>query len=117
MFENLEVEQAAVDFADEIAALAKRFPRGRRFLVDQLNRATPSIATNLADGNGQFTKPDRRNLSIIARSSVRDCMPLVEVARRCGLVPEQAARALRERLEVIAKMISGLINGLDKREA
>lgn len=32
----------------------KSFPRGYYFLVDQLNRAALSIATNLAEGNGRF---------------------------------------------------------------
>jgi len=117
MFEKLEVYQKAVDFADEIAALTEAFPRGYGFLVDQLNRAALSIATNLAEGNGRFTKPDRRNFFTIARGSAQECVPLLEIARRRGLIQEPVALALRERLEVIAKMISGLINGLDKREA
>jgi four helix bundle protein len=47
MFEKLEVYQKAVDFADGIAGLTECFPRGYGFLVDQLNRAALSIATNL----------------------------------------------------------------------
>ncbi len=35
MFENLEVYQKAVDFADQIAALTEKFPRGYFYLVDQ----------------------------------------------------------------------------------
>ncbi len=116
MFEKLEVYQKAVDFADEIAALTESFPRGYGFLVSQLNRAALSIATNLAEGNGRFTKPDRRNFFTIARGSAQECVPLLEIARRRGLVQESAAHDLRERLEVIAKMISGLIKGLDKRD-
>jgi four helix bundle protein len=115
MFENLEVYQKLVDFADDIAATAEGFPRGYGFLVDQLNRAALSIATNLAEGNGRFTKPDRRHFFVIARGSVQECVPLLEIARRRGLVEAPAAVALKERLEIIAKMISGLINGLDKR--
>jgi four helix bundle protein len=115
MFENLEVYQKSLDFADQVAALTESFPRGYGFLVDQLNRAALSIATNLAEGNGRFTKPDRRNFFTIARGSAQECVPLLEVARRRGLIQEPAALALRERLEVIAKMISGLINGLDRR--
>ena len=115
--EKLEVYQKAVDFADEIAALTESFPRGYGFLVDQLNRAALSIATNLAEGNGRFTKPDRRNFFTIARGSAQECVPLLEIARRRGLIQELAGFALKERLEVIAKMISGLINGLDKRKA
>jgi len=116
MFENLEVYQKAVEFADQIAALTESFPRGYGFLIDQLNRAALSIATNLAEGNGRFTKPDRRNFFTIARGSAQECVPLLEIARRRGLIQEPAALAMRERLEVIAKMVSGLINGLDKRD-
>ncbi len=116
MFEKLEVYQKAVDFADEVAVMTEGFPRGYSFLVDQLNRAALSIATNLAEGNGRFTKPDRRNFFTIARGSVHECVPLLETARRRGLVQDTASHALKERLEVIAKMISGLINGLDNRD-
>jgi len=82
MFENLQVYQKAVDFADQIAAMSEGFPRGYGFLVDQLNRAALSIATNLAEGNGRFTKPDRRNFFTIARGSAQECVPLLEIARR-----------------------------------
>lgn len=115
-FEKLIVYQKAVTFADAACSLTKGFPRGYGFLVDQLNRAALSIAANLAEGNGRFTKPDRRNFFTIARDSAQECVPLMEIARRRGLVQESTALALRERLEVIAKMISGLIKGLDKRE-
>lgn len=71
------------------------FPRGYCFLVDQLNRAAFSIATNLAVGNGRFTKLGRKNFFTIARGSAQECVPLIEIAR----------------------MLSGLINGLEKRKA
>jgi len=116
MFEKLKVYQKAVDFAEGAAALAENFPRGYGFLADQLNRAALSIAANLGEGNGRFTKADRRNFFTIARGSVQECVPLLAVAQRRGLLDEAKHRGLREQLEVMAKMISGLINGLDKRE-
>jgi len=116
MFEKLEVYNKAVDLADEIAALTEGFPRGYGFLVNQVNRASLSVATNLAEGNGRFTKPDRKNFFTIARGSAQECVPLLEVARRRGLIDESKHRALRADLETVAKMISGLINGLDKRK-
>jgi four helix bundle protein len=116
MFENLQVYQKAVDFADRIATHTESFPRGYYFLVDQLNRAALSIATNLAEGNGRFTKPDRKNFFTIARGSVQECVPLIEVARRRGFISDDDQASLKFQLEAMAKMISGLINGLDKRE-
>jgi hypothetical protein len=49
MFENLQVYQKAVDLADRVATLTEAFPRGYYFLVDQLNRAALSVATNVAN--------------------------------------------------------------------
>lgn len=85
-FEKLVVYQKAVDFADQICAGTEVFPRGYAFLVDQLNRAALSIAANIAEGNGRFTKPDRRNFFGIARGSLQECVPLLELARRRKLI-------------------------------
>lgn len=116
MFEKLEVYQKAVSLADALAELTQSFPRGYGFLADQLNRAALSIAANIAEGNGRFTKPDRRNFFTIARGSVQECVPLLEVARRRGLVADAQQAGFRSELETIAKMLSGLINGLEKRD-
>ena len=115
MFESLQVYQKAVDFADRIASKTEIFPRGYYFLLDQLNRAALSIATNPAEGNGRFTKPDRKNFFTIARGSVQECVPLLEVARRRGFLSDADHSSLKSHLEEMVKMISGLINGLDKR--
>lgn len=109
MFENREVYQKAVNSADEMAALSEGSPRGFGFLTDQLNRASRSIATNLAEGSGRCTKPDRRPFFTVGRGSAQECVPLLEVARRRGLVSEDRIRTLRDELETIAKMISGLV--------
>ncbi len=115
MFESLEVYPKAVNFAAAVCARTEHFTRGYGFLRDQLSRAALSIATNLAEGNGRYTKADRKHFFAIARGSAQECVPLLELARRRGLVAEQEHAALRHELEIIAKMISGLIAGLDKR--
>ncbi len=116
LFEKLKVYQRAVDFADQAASLTEGFPRGYGYLADQLNRAALSIAANLAEGNGRFTKADRRNFFVIARGSAQECVPLFELAKRRGLIKDEQHADRRCQLEEIAKMISGLIKGLDKRK-
>ena len=117
MFEKLEVYQKSVDFVDLILMTTEGFPKGYGFLSDQLNRASLSIAANLAEGNGRFTNADRKHFFTIARGSTQECVPLLEVARRRKLLDDEKHRILKEELEVIAKMISGLIKGLDKRQS
>ena len=115
--ENLRLYQKSIDFADKILATTETFPRGYRFLADQLNRASVSISANLAEGNGRFTKPDRKHFFAIARGSIQECIPLLELAVRRSLLKTDQQRRLYDALDELAKMISGLINGLDKRSS
>lgn len=115
MFEKLDVYQKAVDFADTVFALSEQFGRGYGFLWNQLNRASLSIAANLAEGNGRYTKADRKNFFMIARGSAQECVPLLELGRRRGLLNEERHAMMRTELETIAKMLSGLISGIEKR--
>jgi len=82
-----------------------------------LNRAALSIAANIAEGNGRFTKPDRRNFFGIARGSVQECVPLLELAARQKLVKREQHEQLKADLEEVARMLSGLIKGLENRKS
>ena len=55
-------------------------------------------------------KPDRRNFFGIARGSVQECIPLLELAARQGLLRSEQHAQLKADLEEIARMLSGLIN-------
>jgi len=112
-FEKLIVYQKAVDFADQICSVTSSFPKNYYFLADQLNRASLSISANIAEGNGRFTKPDRKHFFIIARGSVQECVPLLELASRRGFLNRDIHKTLKNNLEEISKMTSGLIKGLE----
>src|SRR5262245_25736791 len=114
-FEKLMVYQKAVDFADAVCCQTELFSRGYGFLADQLNRASLSISANIAEGNGRFTKADRKNFFGIARGSAQECVPLLELALRRKLLSPEDQAALKDQLEEIARMLSGLINGLENR--
>ena len=116
-FEKLIVYQKAIAYADHICAFTEGFPRGYGFLSDQLNRASVSIAANIAEGNGRFTAPDRKNFFMIARGSVQECVALMEIASRRKLMSAESHAQLKTHLEEISKMLSGLINGLENRIA
>ena len=115
LIEKLVVYQKALDLAEELGALTDAFPRGQAYVVDQLNRAALSIATNIAEGNGRYRKLDRRNFFIISRGSAFECVPILELCRRKGLINAEQHRLLYQRLEEISKMLSGLINSLPDR--
>ena len=109
IFEKLVVYQRGLAFAERISDLTSTFPRGSWYLADQLNRASLSISLNIAEGNGRWSPGDRRNFFAIARGSVHECVPLVELACRKHLLDDTVATNLKLELVELAKMLSGLL--------
>ncbi len=109
LFEKLDVYQKALNFADAISQITEGFLKGHYYLADQLNRASLSISANIAEGNGRYHKADRANFFTIARGSAFECVPLLEISRRKNLVSEERFTILRDQIEAISKMLSGLI--------
>jgi four helix bundle protein len=109
LFEKLEVYQKAIGLADTVSALTARFARPDWYLADQLNRASLSIALDLAEGNGRGTQADRRRFFLIARGSTLECIPAIEMCHRKRLLSPEACAQLRAELVDISKMLSGLI--------
>ncbi len=109
IFEKLDVYRKAVDFADSICELTKDFQKGNYYLVDQLNRASLSISTNIAEGNGRYHKADRINFFRIARGSAFECVPILEICKRKKLIVANQNEKLKKEIEDICKMLSGLI--------
>jgi len=109
LFEKLEVYQKALTLSERVSSLTEKFQRTHWYLADQINRASLSISLSLAEGNGRRTAADRCNFFGIARGSVHECVPLLELCRRKRLLDEPTCLELKQELEVIAKMISGLV--------
>jgi four helix bundle protein len=113
-FEKLIVYQKSVALAEEIFVATRRFPRDYLFLADQLNRAALSVAANIAEGNGRFSAADRRKFFGIARGSLLECLPLLEIATHREALSSSSHARLRSRLEEISRMLAGLIKSLAK---
>src|SRR5580704_5113181 len=76
---------------------------------DQLDRASTSIALNIAEGNGKFSPRDRCKFFDIAHASALECAAGLDilVAKR-KVTPEQI-RPGKESLQGIVRMLMGLI--------
>ena len=110
LFENLEVYKKALHLAGTISEITESFAKGNYYLMDQLNRAALSIATNIAEGNGRYHKADRINFFRIARGSAFECVPILEICTRKRLIEEKQLKTLKADLNEICKMLSGLMN-------
>lgn len=71
-FENLKVWQRAIDLSGEIYELTESFPKKELYvLTSQIQRASDSIALNIAEGSTGQTNPEfKRFLAIALRSAI-----------------------------------------------
>ncbi len=77
---------------------------------DQLERASTSIALNIAEGNAKFSLPDRCRYLQTAVGSAVECAACLDVlvARKSKCSDEVDAG--KQQLEVVVNMLMGLLN-------
>ena len=110
-FEKLDIYRKAKTFNAEV----RRYISGSKLdptTKDQLRRAAFSIVLNIAEGSGRFSKPDRRNFFIIARSSIFECVAILDVLRDEKIVDDNRYRDFYESAEEISKMLFSMIRNL-----
>ena len=116
VFEKLEVYGKSVSLAERMIRLCSGFPQGHYAIADQLRRSVVSISCNIAEGNGRWSAKDRKHFFLIARGSAYECVPLLEVTKRLGLIEESEYTGFRDELDQICAMIGGLIRRAEGRE-
>lgn len=109
-FENLEVYHISLDWVSQVDELIEQFgTQISRPLADQLIRAALSVPLNIAEGNGRWHVGDKRNFFWIARGSVFECVPIIEILRIKNLISPEEHEIFHTRLELMGKMLSALI--------
>ncbi len=104
--ERLDVYRAAIEFVATADTIASHLPRGRSYLADQLHRAAISVALNIAEGAGEFSKRDKARLYRIALRSATECAAIIDVSRLLGLNHETELETARQLLLRIVSMLT-----------
>ena len=113
-FENLTVYQRTLDFSvavidaiDEIETPRKHFR-----LIEQLEGACTSIALNISEGKGRYSKKEFKQFLYIARGSLYETVAMLQILQKKGWLEGKPYQKLYVEAEEINKMLSGLINSL-----
>ncbi len=108
-FEKLEVWQLARQFRKEVYVITKNFPSEEKFgLTSQLRRAASSIGDNLAEGSGKLTPRDKAHYTTIAFGSSMETVNHLIGALDLEYVSEKDYMLLRNKLEVITRLLTRL---------
>ncbi len=89
-FEKLEVWQDARKLVANVYELTRSFPKEERFgLTSQLNRATVSVANNLAEGSGRSSLRDQAHFLAQAYGSLMEAASDVILAMDLHFITEK----------------------------
>lgn len=113
---DLLVWQKSVDTVDLIYTLTEGWPKHEMYgLTSQLRRASVSVPSNIAEGNGRGSIPDYIRFLYLAYGSLMEVDTQIFIGLRRGYIaPEQEAE-LMSRVSEIGKMMNGLIRSLRKK--
>ena len=108
-FQRLEVYRKALDFAERVFRLTEEFsPKIQHSLGDQFRRAALSVCNNVAEG-AQKRGPSKRQFYGYALDSARECVPMIELAHRLGLLAKDSEVTLSSECFHICNMLYRLI--------
>jgi four helix bundle protein len=103
----LSAEKLYLDVVNKL-----KHTRVPNYLRDQLERALASITLNIAEGAGKYGKKGKRNFYLIARGSCHESAAAIRLLRPYQF-EEQVIMQWVNELEIIGKMLSGLVRSLE----
>lgn len=113
-FEDLEVWQKAVDFAKMVIDFTEKINTGSKHyrLIEQLESASTSIALNIAEGKGRYSKKEFIQFLYVARGSLYETITLLIIFHKKNWINDAQIEDIESLGDEIGKMISSLINSI-----
>jgi four helix bundle protein len=113
-FEELKVYQKALDFAVRVIEIIDEIdaPRKHYRLMEQIEASSTSVASNVSEGKGRYSKKEFKQYLYISRGSLYETVARLQIFRRLNWIKEDPYKELYQVAEEINRMLSGLINSI-----
>jgi len=110
-YKELIVWQKAIELIVCVYKITDAFPVKEQYnLVSQINRATVSIATNIAEGAGRKTKKDFNRFLSISMGSSSELETLLIISSKLNFIKEEELNKLSSSNNEIQRMLYSLMN-------
>ncbi len=106
----------ALGFLHTAEELARRLPRNREYMKDQLRRAALSIALNIAEGAGEFRPREKARFYRMARRSAQECRALYDAVEALHLAGRPALDPGRQQLNELVAQLTRLALAVERRD-
>lgn len=116
-FEDLKVFQAATDLMVAVYRTTETYPRAELYgLVSQMRRASISVVSHIAEGQGRLTMGEWRQMLSQARGSLYELEAQLIASERLGFIDAATHTTLREQTRTAGGLLAGFIRYVKKRE-
>jgi len=114
-FRSLNIWKKARELVLVIYKLTSNFPKDERFgLIDQIRRASCSIAANIAEAHGRFYYADKIRVLFQARGECYEVMSHLSLALGLGFLKQIDFDNLDKEFEGLGVGINAYISSLKK---
>ena len=113
---ELKVWQEAIEFVSSIYAITKSFPKEELYgLTSQLNRASVSIAANIAEGAGRNSNKEFVQFLSIAMGSCAEVETLLIIAEKQKFLSIEDLETRVQKLNQIQNMLFRLQQSIKEK--
>ena len=115
-FEKLEVYNDARQYVKQIYLLTELFPDKERFgLCSQIQRASVSIVSNIAEGTSRASDKEKERFIEIAYGSLLETYCQLQIANDLNYIKQEQLLEIRLQIDKIANKLSALKRSYSQR--
>jgi len=112
-YRDLVVWQKAMELVTEIYRATQNFPKEETFgLISQIRRASVSIPSNIAEGQGRLSEKEFRQFLGNARGSLSEVETQVIIAKNLGYLDDSYSKNLLTMIAEVGRVLNGLISSV-----
>ncbi|MFA6980562.1 MAG: four helix bundle protein [Ignavibacteriaceae bacterium] len=113
-FEDLEVWKKSITFAVAVINMIEELQTERKHfrLIEQIESSVTSIAMNIAEGKGRYSKKEYVQFLYYSRGSLNETITLIEIFKQKDWIKADTYYTLRHDGDEIGKMLSSLISSI-----
>jgi four helix bundle protein len=113
-FKELIIWQKAIEFAVHVINKTEKLNTERKHyrITEQTEAAATSVAANIAEGKGRYSKKEFKQFLYIARGSIYETITFLNILRELDWISESDIDELEEEGLILNKMLNSLINKL-----
>jgi four helix bundle protein len=109
-FQDLQVWHRAIELSVAVYTLTSTFPQDQKYgLTSQLQRASVSVASNIAEGRGRLTQGEFRHFLGMAQGSNYEVQTQITIARKLGFGLKERLNTTEALSQEVGRMLSSFI--------